>query len=114
MSVTKQNVKDYLDITDKSLADKMKNKIENPDNWKDFKSDLSELVSKYANNPTENNKRNLDELIERNYFSSLSDGKEFLQSIFSGLGIMTRNSTVSNIGKTKNRSERQGLYKRSL
>lgn len=86
--VTKQAIKNYLGLSNKDLAEKLKSTIENSDNWSSFKSDLIDLLLTYDKNPSSENKSKIDSLISRNYISNnLLDAKDALDKILSDLQI---------------------------
>lgn len=85
--VTKQAIKNYLELSNKDLAEKLKSTIENSDNWSSFKSDLIDLLLTYDKNPNPENKAKIDSLISRNYISNNLDAKDALDKILADLKI---------------------------
>ena len=102
--VTKQAIKNYLELSNKDLAEKLKSTIENSDNWSSFKSDLIDLLLTYDKNPNPENKAKIDSLISRNYISNNLDAKDALDKILADLKIgqeknLTPKATSKNNGK---------------
>ena len=113
--VTKQAIKNYLDFSNKDLADKLKSTIENSENWSDFQSNLIDLLLTYDKNPNPENKAKLDNLISRNYIST-TEAKEALDKILGDLHIGQQeksSSVISSRGDSKNK-ESEDLYLKNL
>ena len=86
-TVTKQGVKNYLNITNKDLMEKLKNNIENESNWNNFKSEFTTLIEKYVENPTNQNQNQIYQLISMNYISNNFVAKDILKDILKGLNV---------------------------
>ena len=110
--ITKQAIKNYLDFSNKELAEKLKSTIENSENWSDFQSDLIDLLLTYDQNPNPENKAKIDNLISRNYTNTV-DAKDALNKILGDLHIGQEKSTseISSRGDSKSEeSEIKKLY----
>ena len=116
--ITKQAVKDYLKYVNKDLTDKMEEKIDDKDNWDDFRRNFTRLLTRYANEPISTNKDLLEQLISSNYIANASFGREALEEMITGLGIIPAQENVKNTynksyvdNDTKNEEHRKEVYK---
>lgn len=84
-TINKQVVKNYLD--DENISEKLKDSLTYSDDWSDIKSSLADLITKYANNPTQENKRMIDDLVSANFIGNTITAMEAIESIYVLLGI---------------------------
>lgn len=85
--ISKQRVKAYFDHDGEELGKTIKEKMDNKDNWGDFKGDLAAAISNYANHPTAETKQALNDLMDRNFTGNEAWSRETLEKILEDLGI---------------------------
>lgn len=115
VSITKQTVKNYLDLENKELMQEMKEKIERADKWDEFKKELVSLIVSFANRPTAENKNRLNDLISANYISNHIFAQDALTKIYRGLGIRqetvkTESTARSNSSSVTKEEHRRRIY----
>ncbi|MBR1540888.1 MAG: hypothetical protein IJ629_07110 [Clostridia bacterium] len=112
--VTKQKVKDYLDIGNKDLASEMKKKMERPDDWSDFKSELASLIEKFSKNPTQETRQQIDNLVSTHFVTNAIFGRDAVDRIFSDLGVRTEITKKSDSKGKDPVKENREAYRRAI
>ena len=112
--ITKQRVKNYLELENKKLASEMKEKIERTDRWGEFKKEFVGLIVEFASNPTVENKYKLDNLIESYYISNRIFAIDALERIFKDLGIKGKSITTKSEEKPRSSSDSKEEYRRKI
>lgn len=101
MAITKVTVKNYLD-GDRDLLKSLEDNIVHRDEFSFFKTELSSLIAKFANNSTKENYEAIINLVDKNFLSNSRIAKDAIDSIFKGLGISTQFKNLTT-EKSKNR-----------
>ena len=89
MAITKITVKNYLD-GNKDLLDKLKDNIIHKDEFDTFKTKLTDVIARFANNSTRENYQAITDLVDRNYLGNSTIARDVVDSIFKGMGISTK------------------------
>ena len=89
--ISKQTIKDYFEITNTDLATQLKEKMDNSDDWPNFKRELISLIYRFANTPNRENRIAINEYTAR-YFTRGEErfAEEAVKTILRGLGISER------------------------
>ena len=112
VNFVKGQIKSFLKEDKKELFNKMKENIDVKNNWENFEDSFIVLLTNYGNNPTSDNRKKIDELLETNYSNSLFR-EDALDEILNGLNIIPEKGTNSfQIGNSNNDSNMRSLYHR--
>ena len=108
--ISKQKIKNYLDITNSDLAQQLKGKMDRTDNWSDFKKGLISLIQKYAITPSRENRTEIDEYISKYFSLERVFAKDAITTILRDLGISER----TNMPVTHQKSQKSTEYRESI
>ena len=87
MAVSKDEVKMRLD----SLSE-LKENLVYEDDWRDFKASMASLIVEYSKNPTLDNKRRINSLIDTNFLDNSFVATQAIDNMLLELGISEKNT----------------------
>ena len=91
MAVSKDEIKLILD----NLSE-LKDDMVYPDDWRDFKAEMSKLIVEYSKNPILDNRKKINELIERNFLDKSFGATQAINTVISELGISEKSTSKEN------------------